>query len=46
VCAPTGVTAKIKVDPNSGPLRETNPQMSMARMRAATRIEGSTRGDK
>jgi hypothetical protein len=46
VCAPTGVTAKIKVDPNSGPLRETNPQTSMAQMRAATRIEGSHRGNK
>jgi hypothetical protein len=46
VCAPTGVTAKIKIDPNSGPLKESNPQMSMARMRAATRIEGSTRGNK
>jgi hypothetical protein len=44
VCAPTGVTAKVKVDPNGGPLKESNPQMSMARMRAATRIEGSHRG--
>ena len=44
VCMTTGVTAKVKVDPNSGPLKESNPQMSMRAMRAATRIEGSHKG--
>lgn len=40
VCAPTGVTAKIKVDPNAGPLKENNPTTGMAAMRAHTKIEG------
>ena len=42
VCAPTGVTAKIKVDPNSGPLK-ADPRVDM---RSITRIEGSHRGSK
>lgn len=43
VCAPTGVTAKIKVDPNAGGLKE-NPGFGLDRMRANTRVEGSTGG--
>lgn len=39
VCAPTGVTAKIKVDPNAGALAE-DPRYSMQRIRANTRVEG------
>ena len=42
-CAPTGVTAKIKVDPNAGALKESDPRMSMNAMRANTKIEGSHR---
>jgi len=43
LCMPTGVTAKIKVDPNAGGLTE-NPNFGMGRMRAATQIEGTHRG--
>jgi hypothetical protein len=43
VCAPTGVSAKVKVDPNSGALKE-NPGYGLDRMRAATQIEGTHRG--
>src|SRR6516225_11827006 len=40
ICTTTGVTAKVKVDPNAGALSETaNPAMSIRAMRAATRIE-------
>jgi hypothetical protein len=42
VCAPTGVTAKIKVDPNQGALK-ADPRVDM---RAVTRIEASHRGNK
>jgi hypothetical protein len=41
VCAPTGVTAKIKVDPNAGGLPATN--WGPDRIRANTRIEGTHR---
>lgn len=44
VCGPTGVTAKIKVDPNGGPLKESNPRLGMDAIRANTRIEGTHRG--
>lgn len=44
VCAPTGVTAKVKVDPNAGPLKETNPATGMAALRAATVIEARHAG--
>lgn len=40
VCAPTGVTAKVKVDPNAGSLKE-NPGYGLNRMREHTRIEGT-----
>jgi hypothetical protein len=43
VCAPTGVTAKIKVDPNAGALTEKDPKMGMAEMRRNTAIAGSHR---
>ena len=43
VCAPTGVTAKVKVDPNSGGLKE-NPGYGLDRMCANTRIEGTHQG--
>ena len=46
VCGPTGVTAKIKVDPNAGALKESDPRYGLGAMRAATRIEGSHRGGK
>jgi hypothetical protein len=44
VCMPTGVTAKIKVDPNAGPLKESDGRTGMAALREATRFEGRTRG--
>lgn len=40
LCAPVGVTAKVKVDPNAGSLKE-NPGFGIDRMRAVTQIEGS-----
>ena len=46
VCAPTGVTAKVKVDPNVGALREVDANTGMAAMRANTRIEGTHRPTK
>ena len=42
VCAPTGVTAKIRVDPNQGALK-ADPRVDM---RSVTRIEASHRGSK
>jgi hypothetical protein len=42
VCAPTGVTAKIKVDPNQGALK-ADPRIDM---RSVTRIEASHRSNK
>lgn len=42
VCAPTGVTAKVKVDPNSGGLRPANWGPDLIRQN--TRIEGTHRG--
>jgi len=46
VCGPTGVTAKIKVDPNAGALKESDPRYGVAAMRRATRIEGTHRPGK
>ena len=43
VCAPAGVTAKVKVDPNAGPLKETNAKYGMDEMRRHTRIEATHR---
>lgn len=43
VCAPTGVTAKVRVDPNAGGLKE-NPGYGIDRMRAVTQVEGTHRG--
>jgi hypothetical protein len=43
VCAPTGVIAKVKVDPNGGSLKE-NPGYGLDRMRSHTQIEGTHRG--
>lgn len=40
LCAPTGVTSKVKVDPNAGGLKE-NPGFGIDRMRAVTQIEGT-----
>lgn len=43
VCMPTGVTAKVKVDPNAGGLKEADPKMGLDAMRAATTFEGRHR---
>jgi hypothetical protein len=43
ICAPTGVTAKVKVDPNAGALKENDPNMGMAALRRATTIAGAHR---
>ena len=43
VCAPTGVTAKVKVDPNAGALKEPDQKTGMNAMRANTRFEGTHR---
>lgn len=43
VCAPAGVTAKIKVDPN-GPALSPNPNFGPDKLRAATTIEATHRG--
>jgi hypothetical protein len=43
VCAPAGVTAKIKVDPN-GPALAPNQNFGPDKLRAATTIEATHRG--